>query len=447
MAEIPLDALARHVGGSYRGPEGLCADRAVIDSREAGAGSLFFALAGERTDGHRYAEDVLDAGGSIVVSRDPGRGPAILVDDVERALLEAGGWARDRISVPVIGLSGSSGKTTTRRLLELALSTRFRVAATEGNRNNQLGLPLTLLNVSGRPEVVVLELGMNHAGEIRQLCRVARPTDSVITNIGLAHVEHLGSREGIARAKAELLEGTAPGGFCVIPRGEVVLDRAAEAAGLEAVRVGPGGDRWLEECPEGACIQPGGHPVSMGIPGRHNLENALVAVTAAELMGVPPEAALEAIGGYRGMAGRSALLQAGPFRVMDESYNSNPDSAEACLRALAEMPGGPNVAILGDMLELGGRTGELHRRVLAFADGLGLRRIVLVGNLFSAQAGGATRTDTVAARDWRHAVELAVEALEPGGTVLVKASRSLRLERAVDLLRKRLSGPAAGEGQ
>ena len=445
MAEIPLDALARHVGGSYLGPEGLAADRAVIDSREAGAGSLFFALAGERTDGHRYAGDVLDAGASVVVSRHPGRGPAILVEDVERALLEAGGWARDRISVPVIGLSGSSGKTTTRRLLELALSVRFRVAATEGNRNNQLGLPLTLLNISGEPEVVVLELGMNHAGELRQLCRVARPTDSVITNIGLAHVEYLGSRENIARAKAELLEGTAPGGFCVIPRGEEILDRAAETAGLETVRVGPGGDRWLEKCPEGACIQPGGHPVRMAIPGRHNLANALVAVTAAELMGVPPEAALEAIGGYRGMAGRSALLRAGRFRVMDESYNSNPDSAEACLRALAEMPGG-GVAILGDMLELGERTGELHRRVLAFADGLGLRRIVLVGDLFTPLAGEATRTDTVAARDWRHAVELAVEALEPGGTVLVKASRSLRLERAVDLLRERLSGPAAGEG-
>lgn len=446
MAEIPLDALARHVGGSYLGQKGLVADRAVIDSREAGAGSLFFALAGERTDGHRYVDDVLDVGGSVVVSRDPGRGPRILVEDVERALLEAGGWARNRISVPVIGLSGSSGKTTTRRLLELALSTRFRVAATEGNRNNQLGLPLTLLNVSGRPEVVVLELGMNHAGELRQLCRVAHPTDSVITNIGLAHLEYLGSREGVARAKAELLEGTAPGGFCVIPRGEEILDRAAAAAGLETVRVGPGGDRWLEECPEGARIQPGGYPVRMVIPGRHNLDNALVAVTAAELMGVPPEASLEAIGGYRGMAGRSALLQAGPFRVMDESYNSNPDSAEACLRALAEMPGGGGVAILGDMLELGERTEELHRRVLAFADGLGLRRIVLVGRLYSGLAGEATRTDTVAGRDWRHAVELAVEALEPGGAVLVKASRSLRLERAVDLLRERLSGSAEGEG-
>ena len=445
MAEIPLEALARHVGGRYLGPDGLAADRAVIDSREAGAGSLFFALAGERTDGHRYAGDVLETGGSVVVSRDIGKGPRILVEDVERALLEAGGWARDRITVPVIGLSGSSGKTTTRRLLELALSTRFRVAATAGNLNNQLGLPLTLLNISGEPELVVLELGMNHAGELLELCRVARPTDSVITNIGLAHVEYLGSREGVARAKAELLEGTAPGGFCVIPRGEEVLDRAAAVAGLEAVRVGPGGDRWLEDCPEGPCIQPGGYPVRLAIPGRHNLENALVAVTAAELLGVSPETALGAMGSYRGMTGRSALLRVGRFHVMDESYNSNPDSAEACLRVLAEMGEGGGVAILGDMLELGEMAEELHRRVLAFADGLGLRRIVLVGGLFPLLAGEAETTDTVAARDWRHAVDLAVEALEPAGTVLVKASRSLRLERVVDLLRERLSEPAGGE--
>jgi UDP-N-acetylmuramoyl-tripeptide--D-alanyl-D-alanine ligase len=447
MAELPLAALAGHMGGRYTGPPGRTADRAVIDSRVAGPGSLFFALAGERTDGHRYAGEVLDAGGAVVVSRDPGRGPRILVSSVEEALLKAGDWARDRISAPVIGLSGSSGKTTTRRLLELALATRFRVAATEGNRNNQLGLPLTLLNLPEDPEVVVLELGMNHAGELRLLCGVARPTDSVITNIGLAHVEYLGSREGVARAKAELLEGTASGGFCVIPQGEEILDRAAERAGLEAVRVGPGGDRWLERSPEGTLIQPGGHRLELAIPGRHNLDNALVAVTAAELMGVPPPAAVEAMGGYRGMAGRSEMLQIGRFRVMDESYNSNPDSAEACLRALAEVAEGGGVAVLGDMLELGERAEDLHRRVLDFADGLGLRRIVLVGAVFGSLADGKRATEILAAEDCRQAAEMAAEALEPGDTVLVKGSRGLRLERTVDLLRRMLPAPEGGTGR
>ncbi len=447
MADIPLAALAEYVGGSYLGPEDLCADTAVIDSRLAGPGSLFFALAGERTDGHLFAGDVLKAGGAVVVSRDPGRGPRILVDDVEEALLRAGAWARKAISAPVIGLSGSSGKTTTRRLLEMALATRFRVAATEGNRNNQLGLPLTLLNLPAEPEVVVLELGMNHSGELRQLCGVARPTDAVITNIGLAHVEYLGSREGVARAKAELLEGTKSGGFCVIPSEEEILERAAAEAGLETVMTGPGGDRWVEQGGEGALMQPGGLPMELAIPGRHNLQNALVAATAAELMGIPPKTALGAMRRYTGMPGRSVTLSFGRFRVMDESYNSNPDSARACLGTLARLADGKGVALLGDMFELGRRAGELHREVLAFADGLGLKRIVLLGDVFTSLAHGAENTETLAAQDWKRAAELAAEALEPGGIVLVKGSRGLRLERAVALLRDMLSARAEGEGR
>jgi UDP-N-acetylmuramoyl-tripeptide--D-alanyl-D-alanine ligase len=439
MAEIPLAELAEAVEGSYRGPSGAVAGRAVIDSRLAGRGCLFFALPGDRTDGHRFVGDVLDAGGAAVVSEDTGGSPVIAVDDVEAALTRAGGWARERISSPVIGLSGSSGKTTTRRMLELALGVRFFVAATEGNRNNQLGLPLTLLNLPESPEMVVLELGMNHSGELRELCRTARPTDSVITNIGLAHVEFLGSRDGIARAKAELLEGTAEGGFCVIPAGEPILDAAAGSAGLETVRTGTGGDRWLEPAPAGARLQPGGHPLELAVPGWHNLENALTAVTAAELMGVAPRDAIEAVSGYTGMPGRSSVTAVGSLRIMDESYNSNPDSAVACLRALAGLAGPDGVAVLGDMLELGSRAPELHREVLREADRLGLRRIVLVGGLFAAAADAAGSTETLVAGDWREAAELAREAALDGGTVLVKGSRGLRLERVVELL-------AAGSG-
>lgn len=434
MADLPLSRLSEVMGGEYRGPSDARACRAVIDSREAGSGCLFFALAGSRTDGHRFVEEVLSVGGAAVVSRDRGGAPVIVVEDVEKALARAGAWARDRISCPVIGLSGSSGKTTTRRMLELALGVRYDVAATEGNRNNQLGLPLTLLNLPDAPDVVVLELGMNHSGELRDLCEVAGPTDSVITNIGLAHVEFLGSREGIAGAKAELLEGTAKGGFCVIPAGEPILDSAAAAAGLKTVRTGTGGDRWLEPVEGGAVLQPGAHPIRLGVPGWHNLENALTAVTAAELMGVDPKDSIEAVSKHSGMPGRSAMITAGALRIMDESYNSNPDSAVACLKTLAEVAAGSGVAVLGDMLELGGRSPQLHRMVLEAADGLGLNRIILLGELFAAEAKTTSSTETLIAADCADAAKLAAEALPNGGTVLVKGSRGLRLERVVDLL-------------
>ena len=443
MADIPLAELARWIGGSYMGPTGISASHAIIDSRRAGPGSLFFALPGAATDGHFFVDDVIGAGGAAVVSRRIQGEPQILVPDVEKALLRAGAWARKRLQAPVLAISGSSGKTTTRRLLELALGSRMRVAATPGNRNNQLGLPLTLLNIPRSPDVAVLELGMNHFGELRSLCEIARPTHCVITNIGLAHVENLGSREGVARAKAELLEGTEPGGFCVMPVGEPILEQAAQSRNLRVVRVGEGGDRWLGEEEGLPVLKPEGWPVRLSIPGRHNLENALVAAAAAEQMDVDPPVALEAMRGYSGMPGRSSVIAVGGARILDESYNSNPESARACLQTLAELSPGKGVAVLGDMLELGEASLSLHREVLAFADGLGLRRIVLLGKTYPSLVGELVETEAVTAEDVVEGAELALEALRPEGAVLVKASRSLRLERVVEMLQERLS---RGEG-
>ncbi len=178
---------------------------AVIDSRNAGPSSLFFALPGVKTDGHAFVADVLGAGGAAVVSRDGFTGPILEVDSVEEALMEAGAWARDCIKYPVIGVTGSSGKTTTRKMLHSALSIKYKSWQTKGNLNNHLGLPLTLLNTPPSVEILVLEMGMNHAGELSRLGWAARPNLSLITNVGTAHIENFGSREKIIEAKAELL--------------------------------------------------------------------------------------------------------------------------------------------------------------------------------------------------------------------------------------------------
>jgi UDP-N-acetylmuramoyl-tripeptide--D-alanyl-D-alanine ligase len=239
-----LRSLAARLGCPFQGE--YLFDRAEINSRVCGPSTLFFALPGKNTDGHRFVHDVLGSGGAAVVSRDGFTGPVLEVDSVQEALLEAGAWVRDELTCPVVGITGSSGKTTTCRMVTAGLSTLYRVWSTRGNLNNHLGLPLTLLNAPEDAEAVVLEMGMNHAGEILRLGWAARPRLSLVTNIGSAHLEFFESREGIARAKAEILERTECGGTAIIPVGEDILLRVAEEQGLEIITHGPGGDCRME---------------------------------------------------------------------------------------------------------------------------------------------------------------------------------------------------------
>ncbi|MCP4647075.1 MAG: UDP-N-acetylmuramoyl-tripeptide--D-alanyl-D-alanine ligase, partial [bacterium] len=265
-------------------PEEFLFCKATLDSREAELETLFFALTGQHLDGHDFVADVLGAGGAAVVSRDGFTGAVLEVDSVEEALMEAGAWARDCMKCPVIGVTGSSGKTTTRMMLAAALSTKYRASQTRGNLNNHLGLPLTLLNTSPDAEMLVLEMGMNHSGELLRLGWAARPTHSLITNIGTAHIENFGTREKIAEAKAEIIRCTEKGGVTVIPFGEDVLLDEAEKCHLEIITHGPGGDCYLEN----GMAMPWGIDLSLGYGGEHNRQNAVVAIALAQRLGVDP---------------------------------------------------------------------------------------------------------------------------------------------------------------
>jgi len=417
-----LDRLAEHLGVS--GGTGYLFERVVIDSREAGPGSLFFALPGTIADGHDFVGDALARGAAAVVSREGFQGPVLRVEDTGNALLEAGKWARARFGCPVVAVTGSSGKTTTREMLVAALVGFFRVDGTRGNLNNRLGLPMTLLNADPDAQVLILELGMNHSGELLELGGAARPDMTVITNVGTAHIEFFGSRERIAEAKAELLLTTAPGGMAVIPFGESVLSNAARERGLRVFTTGPGGDAWVED----GELMPWAVRPALSVPGVHNLHNALSATAAAVLLGVPAAAAVKGIEGYTGMAGRGRVWRGRGILLYDESYNSNPDSAAACLELLRGA-GDRGVAVLGDMLELGDHGAQAHRNLIRDASAMGLRLVILVGGALRDAYRGEAGMETVP--DAEAALTVLKREIRPGDRVLVKGSRSLALDLVV----------------
>lgn len=417
-----LDSLALCLG--VPGNTGYIFDRAFIDSRGAGPQSLFFALPGSRVHGHDFVHDALALGAAAVVSREGFTGPVLLVPDSTEALFQAGLWARSQFSCPVTAITGSSGKTTTRELLMLALGASMKVDGTRGNLNNMLGLPLTLLNASKDASALVLEVGMNHSGELLRLGAAAAPDLSVVTNVGTAHIEFFGSREGIAHAKAELLRTTKPGGTAVIPAGEPILRNAAKERDLRVFTTGQGGDARVEN----GVLMPWGLRPALSVPGAHNLENALSATLAAELLGVDPETAVKAMEGYLGMPGRGRVIHRGGFTVYDESYNANPDSTMACLDLLAGSAE-KGIAVLGDMLELGILSSEAHLRVLQRTMEMGLRLVVLVG----AEFGKVLRPGQGLAwvPDAGSALELLKASVREGDRVLVKGSHSLGLDSVV----------------
>jgi UDP-N-acetylmuramoyl-tripeptide--D-alanyl-D-alanine ligase len=407
-------------------------NRVTIDSRRAGSASLFFALSGRNTDGHDYVKDVLGAGGAAVVSRDGFTGPVLEVDSVEEALMEAGAWTRDCINYPVAGVTGSSGKTTTRKMLAAALSTRFRTWQTQGNLNNHLGLPLTLLNTPENTEILVLEMGMNHAGELLRLGWVARPNLSLITNVGTAHIENFGTREKIVMAKGELLRCTEDGGIAVIPAGEELLLHEAEMRGLEIITHGKGGDCFLEN----GRAMPWGIDLALEYGGEHNMRNAVAAIAAAQRLGADPVDSAEAISKLVPDAGRGEVFSAGGFTVIDESYNANLESTEACLSSTVKLYERPLVAVLGDMHELGDSSAVSHSTILRKVEELEFDMAILVGKHYREALATGFHFDGKIAEDWREALSILKEFAEPGSAVLVKGSNSMNLGLLVKELKE-----------
>ena len=420
-------AVAAAVGGSVSGPD-VEVDGATIDSRRVHGGELFVPVRGER-DGHDFIPAALAAGaGAYLTAGTPGEGTAVRVDDPVAALVELGRAARRRLPDRVVGVTGSAGKTSTKDLLAAALDGPFRPAASERSFNNELGVPLTLVNAPDDANAAVVEIGARGVGHIRRLCSVARPTVGVVTNVGLAHTEMLGDLDGVARAKSELVEALPPSGTAVLNAEDerVAAMRKVTTAGVLTFGIERGDVRAAdlsldsELRPTFRLRSPWGDAeVRLEVRGAHHAANAAAAAAAALVVGAPLDAVAAGLGRARLSPWRMEMARsAAGGVVLNDAYNANPASTEAALRSLAAIDAHRRIAVLGPMLELGEHAAAAHRRITEMAVALGIDLITVDAPDYGA--------DDVADLD---AAAAAVGVVGVHDAVLVKGSRAAGLER------------------
>lgn len=418
------------------------------DSRSVSEGDIYVALVGDRFDGHDFVADAFSKGAAAaVVSRPAAGNPAgrlYPVDDTLVALGRLAAWRRQDLDAPVVAITGSSGKTTTKEMTAAALSETYRVHATTGNRNNRIGMPLTLLATPDDVEAVVLELGTNEPGEIATLVQIARPDIAVITTVGESHLEKLGSLEGVLREKLDILRGMVDGGRCVVGDTPSVLADRAHAICSTVQVVG-----WSERADADAravnaevdvfgrySFDWRGQRVTAPMVGRHAVSNALLTLTVADLLDVAPRDAVRGLGSARMGSMRGEFQRIGGLTLIVDCYNANPQSVRASLDVLEDQAvTGRKVAILGSMLELGEASPGLHAEVLADAVARDIDIIVATGAFADAAMRAGCRDDRVVMGDnWQAAYSALIERLDGGEVILLKASRGIALEKILPRL-------------
>jgi len=418
------------VGGAQDGPR-----RAVIDSRAVQPGDLFFGLRGS-VDGGQFAADALEKGawGAVVTPEWASRQPTadsrlFAVPDPLRALGQlALAWRRE-LGCRVVGVTGSTGKTSTKDILAALLAQRWRTHANRENFNTEIGLPLTVLEAERGTEAMVLEMAMRGAGQIAELTAVAEPDVGLIVNVGPVHLELLGTIESVAAAKAELIHDLRPGASCVVPANEPLLAPHLRT-GIETIAFGPGGDVWLAGLQDHtAHIHVRGETVTLELSYAepHNVQNTVAAVAACIALGHTPSGPVDVK--FSSLRGEVVEL-AGGVTVVNDCYNANPMSVRAALDHLAETPAQRRIAILGTMAELGPEAPRYHREIGERADELGIDVLVTVGEpaLAIAEGFGGERYAVATPEEARAILE---ELAGPGDRVLVKGSRSVGLERVL----------------
>lgn len=456
---MTLHEAARALEADWVGKD-ACFTGISTDSRTVTRGDLFVALRGPSFDGHDFVGQLRDKGAAAaMVHRDSEAGagkpgiPLILVENTRLGLGQLAAYWRGRFSMPVVAVTGSNGKTTVKEMIASVLqhvtepeekvngkiNGSGQVLATEGNLNNDIGVPLMLLRLRETHRYAVIEMGMNHSGEIAYLTRLARPDVALITNAGEAHVEGVGSLEAVARAKGEIFEGLAPQGIAVINADDVYAPLWRNLAGNRGVidfglkgkprvsarrRSDSSGNRMTLLLPDGA------EDVELQVPGEHNVRNALAAAAAAVGMGIGATAIASGLSAFRGVKGRMQQKRGlHGATLIDDSYNANPDSVRAALAVLAKAEG-KKILVLGDMGELGERSRDFHERIGEEARTAGIDRLVALGEL----SAHATKKFGRGGRHFKEIEELLAEIeslLGPGVTLLIKGSRFMQMERVV----------------
>lgn len=447
MEQITVNDIVEATGGRL-----LCGDGRMelvhisIDSRTMKGQDLFVPLVGEKVDAHRFIDQAFSVGAAATLTSEHDSmedvRPWIRVEDTKKALQDIGRYYRKRLNLPLIGITGSVGKTTTREMVAAALSGKYQVYKTPGNSNSQVGVPITLSEIQSTDEIGVLELGMSMPGELTVIAKIAQVDMAVITNVGITHIEQLGSQENIYREKLTIQDGLKEGGILFLNGNDPMLKDTKAKAGCQTVYYGTGPNSQYRA--ENISIVDGYPvftavcrdrriPVALRIMGRHNVLNAMVALAAADANGVPLEAAAEKLQEFTGFQNRQQIYERDGVTVIDDTYNASPVSMIAGLEVLHSMKGASRrIAVLADMKELGPDAPRFHREVGAWISAHPVDALFTLGDLAAEIAAGAKPAENCRffhfAGEDREGLFQALKAeLKPGDCVLLKGSNSMKL--------------------
>lgn len=441
MKAFTLQEAAAALGLPQMQAQATLAD-VCTDTRKIQPGSLFVCLRGERFDGHSFASQAAQLGAAALLVDHPVDAdvPQLVVTDTGKALLQLAGWYRRRFQLPVVGLTGSVGKTTTKEFIALVLGAKYNTLKTQGNLNNEIGVPQMLFRLEDSHTAAVIEMGMNHFGEISRLTRAVAPTVGLITNIGVSHIENLGSRAGILQAKLEILEGMAPDAPLIVNIDNDMLrtvklgDRPLltfaiddQSADFTATDIAEQGSTTTFTVHHSTFTQ----PVTIPTVGIHNVYNALAAMAVGYVTGVEPVAAASALANYVPAGMRQNLVQVGGVQVIEDCYNASPDSMRAALQTLGKLPVHRRYAVLGAMLELGDYAKEAHTQVGKMAAENGIDGVLAYGAdaAYIVEAAKQAGLENARLFDTKEALAQALaQQVQPGDGVLFKGSRGMHLE-------------------
>lgn len=458
MKNLTLRNLAQATHGRVFNADGLLdieITSIVTDSRKVRDDCLFICINGNRVDGHDFAEFAVENGAiaAVVEKEMPGfPGAYLLVDSTFQATKDIAEFYRSNLDVKFIGVTGSVGKTSTKEFISSVLSKRYRVHKTQGNLNNEWGVPFTIFQIKEGVDVAVIEMGINHFGEMDRLAKIVKPDIVVITNIGQSHLEYLGDRDGILKAKAEIFNHIAPDGVVILNGDDDKLVQIRNVKGIEPQFFGFSKEcnvcaekivtKGLEGSEFDIVMRDGGSRmalrVDLPVPGRKMIYNVLAAYLVGMNMGISPLMMKEAIENVTSMVGRNNIIKTDNYLILDDCYNASPASMEASIDIL-QLAEGRKVAILGDMFELGEETDKYHYQVGRYAAEAGCDLIIAVGALSEKIFMGA-KMNTDNRVEYFHTTEDAINALpdllQPGDNILVKASHAMNFESIVEFLQK-----------
>lgn len=449
MITFTINDILKSSGGRYVGDESLKhtpVATVVTDSRKAGAGSCFAAIKGERSDGHAYIEQCFQNGAVCAICEEAPQNPSkpcVVVESTLIALKQVAELYRSLFNIPVVGITGSVGKTSTKEMVAAVLSQKFNVHKTQGNFNNELGVPITLFGLNESHTAAVVEMGISDFGEMTRLAKMARPTHCIITNIGNCHLENLHDRDGVLRAKTEVFDYMTGSRKVFLNGDDDKLITQQSREGIDPVFFGINSknEYYAEDIKNNgengiSCTLVHNDrkiPVHIDAIGTYMVSNALAAFAVGESLGMTDEQIADGVAGYKTVGSRDNLIKTGRINIIDDCYNANPNSVMGAIDTLMNFSG-RRVCILGDMKELGENELELHKKVGAYAKEKCVELLLAVGPLAKKIAegfgDGALWYETVDSL-----VENLSEIIKDGDSILVKASRAMRLERVVDALK------------